>query len=236
MQGPRHRGFRTARVRRWVSWVALLAAAVLIASGCQDDEPSASAAAHYRRLLDANGRRIMVVDAKGHPVCKLRKRYHGYKVYDAHLAAVGYVKWRAAGDAGAARVTQRPLDGSKPASIEPVDDGNFEMAGHFRLEPTNRGWAVFGTDGKLMGAFEKNDEGKWQLRRRYGKGPVFTVEPSPVPTVVDADGNAVLRVDVGEVKPLVLLSLKIDTLSPLEQISAGLWMARRASEAGAAGK
>jgi hypothetical protein len=175
----------------------------------------------------------MLVDAEGATLRKLRKQRNRFKVYGDDLAALGYVEWS---DDEPASIEMTALETGETSTIKPVDPDDekptaFEMPGHFRIEKTRRGWAVFDQDREPLGIFEKLDEGGWQLRSKadapdaFKKKAVFRVETADAgPATVTRDGKTIAHVRIGELSPLELLALQLPGLAPIEQVAVGAWL------------
>jgi hypothetical protein len=206
--------------------LGLLLVMVLALGACRED-PSAgeSSAMKYQRTLDASGKRVLVTDANGDTVAKLRKRNTKFKVYDESLAPVGFVEWQKAEGEGGARVTMRSLDGKTRESVEPVSEDSFEIEGRVRIERTDRGWAVFDKDAALVGIFERGSDEEWVLRPDY-EGEPFEATRDGVDWKVKQGEETVLKARANALARPEILALKLDGLSVLERMSVGAWMER----------
>ncbi len=216
-------GRARGRIGKQLLRLGLLVLIVAVLAGCRED-PSDSAD-EFQRKLDSTGRRVLVVDADGQPLRKLRIRRDSYKVYDESLAAVGYVRWEDVDDQQPvrARVELRPLDKSEPLAVEQVADDSFELPDHFRIERVDRGWAVFDAEASLVGIFERYD-GSWHLRGGYDDQPSLSVDDSEAMLAVLREGQTEFRLQAGELSALELLAADLDGLGPLEQTAVGVWM------------
>ena len=218
MQGPRHSNLARITIR-----LGILVLAVVALGACREERGSERTTADFQRLLDANGKRVLVVTPDGDPVAKLRKRPTKYKVYDESLAPVGYVSWQT-DEAGAPQVSVRTLSG-EALPIERVSEGTFELGDELRLERTDRGWAVFGPEAKLVGVFQKRGD-VWQLRPGYDDAPTFTVTAEDTSWAVLKDDEPVLEARSKALSRLEALALKLDGLPMLHRVAAGAWMQR----------
>jgi len=188
MQRPRHRNlaatFLTRRAQGRVLPFLLLLALVSV-TGCRDDSgrENARQAAEYRRALNSSGKRVLIVDADGERLAKLRKRRDQIKVYGDDLEALGYVRWDRPAPAAPTSASQGPIGvrvkalGSKDIlEIVAVDESSdaqrvFELPGRFRIveQPPAAGvsahsaWKILGPEGELLGIFSKSGDEEWRL-------------------------------------------------------------------------
>jgi hypothetical protein len=231
MQRPRHPGYLRAIIKLSILLLALLALA-----GCREDRDGsqASSAVQYQRMLDSSGKRVVIVDAQGDAVAKLRKRTRKYKVYDAEFAPVGFVSWESSEqpDGAEAVVVARSLAKDDAQAIEQVSEGTYELGAKLRIERTDRGWAIFGPDAKLVGLFERGDADEWRLRPSYEGGSFFEAETSEAGRSLTLDGETILELRAGELSSLELLSVELDGLPMLHRMAVGVWMERARPGAG----
>jgi hypothetical protein len=213
--------------------------ALVVLAGCREDRGSeARTAAQYQRMLDSSGKRVLVVDAAGEPVAKLRKRTAKYKVYDADLTATGFVSWEPADSTSVdpeqaapdktsgprATVTARSLTKQDARDIAQVSEDNYELGGALRIERTDRGWAVFGPDAELVGLFERAERDSWSLRRDYGDGAAIEAKTSPTSSSLMRDGKKILEDKSGRLSALELLAFELEGIPTLHRVAVGAWM------------
>lgn len=261
MQRPRNRNRAatlalTRRVLRRLA-ACLLLVSLLGVMGCRDDSgrENARQAAEYRRLLDASGKRVLIVDAQGRQQVKLRKRRDQIKVYGEDLKALGYVRWGGA-DAPGEPVSVRvhALGSPQPVALREVErpDGAgrmVELDGYFRIIEQLTGpraeapsaWRVLGPDHSVIGIFQKTAESEWQLLSD-------PVEPSAAEMQFEADYRAeevaagermklvrdkevVATVEFGALSAPELLALQLDELPRLQRVSLGVWLTQNALQA-----
>lgn len=220
MQGPRHSNFGQVILRLGV--LVLMVAAL---GACRDEPRDAeSSAMKYQSKLDSAGERIVVRNAQGDTVAKLRKRKTKYKVYDETLAPVGFVSWQKADDG--VRVELRTLDGEADKRVEKVSDDVYAIDGQVRIERTARGWAVSGKDDKPVGVFEKgegNDE--WTLQPADNGQPYEATRDARTWTI-EQGGEKLLELRARDMTRLEVLALQLEGLPTLERVAVGTWMQR----------
>lgn len=188
MQRPRHRNLAATfltPVARGRALAFLLLLALVSVTGCRDDSgrENARQAAEYRRALDSSGKRVLIVDADGERVAKLRKRRGQIKVYGDDLKALGYVRWDRPKPAAPTSASNGPfgvrvkaLGSEDILEIIAVDGSSeaprvFELPGRFRIvmqppaagSEAHRSWKILGPEGELLGIFNRSGDAEWQL-------------------------------------------------------------------------
>lgn len=220
----------------------LLLGLALLAGACRDDShrQHMREAARYQRMLNASGRRVMLVSPDGTPTRKLRKRHQRVKVYDENLVALGQVRWYPLEDAQnpaarAATVELTRLSGAERwatrAAQAPVGERTtVTMPGHFRIENEQSRWLIFGDDDQQVATFQRSKDGDWLMRPGAALAPdddaaVFRVtsDASGVARVERA-AAAVAQLQVGQLAPVEMLALQVPGLNPLAQVALGVWL------------
>ena len=207
----------------------------LVTSGCRREPPENPYAPNgeYFEKLDSAGERVLVVDAEQTPAIKLRKRLSHYKVYDTDMQPLGRVTWEPSLES---RSTPRQqglamerLGADEQVSVVKRADDVFELSGAARLERTTRGWAIYASDGEMMGSLERTDAG-WKLAPTYdGAGEPLRVTQREGASVLVRGDDELLRVEGGALGELELLMQGLPGLDPLERTLLGAWFQSRLS-------
>jgi|GEM_PF-6729223 len=263
MQRPRNRNrpatFVLTRHALGRFAACLLVFSLLGATGCRDDSgrENARQAAEYRRQLDASGKRVLIVDARGSQQVKLRKRRDQIKVYGEDLKALGYVRWSAAPSqakpGGPVSVRVHALGSPDPVPILEVERPDasgriVELDGHFRIveqwsapkSDAPSAWQILGPDKKVIGIFQKSGESEWQLLTNPRDGSAadknfeadFRVKDPKAGERMKLlrDKKVVATVEFGALSALELLALQLDALPRLQRVSVGVWLTQNAPQ------
>lgn len=213
--------------------LVVTAAVAVVTTGCRRDLPENPYAPNgeYFDKLDSAGERVLLVDADRDRTMKLRKRLSHYKVYDADMQPLGRVTWEPSTESRAeprqdGLAMERLGADERVAVVERAEDV-FELSGAARLERTTRGWAIYASDGGMMGSLERTEEG-WELAPSYdGAGQPLRVSQREDGAVLMRGDEQLLRVEGGALGELELLMQGLSGLDPLERTLLGAWFQSR---------
>lgn len=227
MHGPRH--------RRLLTVLFLLLSVGFVISGCRRETPENpySPSGEYFEKLDSSGKRVLLVGPDDEERLKIRKRLSHYKVYDSDMRPLGRVNWEPSADLDERPrredLSMRRLGDEQSTSVKQRDDAVYELPGSARLERTNRGWAIFSTDGEMLGSLEPSESG-WRLVASYDDPEHLRVSRREGASVLLRGDEIVLRVEGGELPELVLLMQALTQLDPLERTLIGAWFVSREAD------
>ncbi len=123
---------------------------------------------HKAKAPDASGRKLIVVDASGVPLGKLRLRKDRIRVYGPDMMPFGMIAQDESG------LGFTPNGQTTPQYLTVDDHGIWESAESLRIEPVDRGWAVFGAEAALIGYVEFS--GTWTFRSGYDDRPQWVTK------------------------------------------------------------
>ena len=196
----------------WLS--ALLLWVCVVATACESRrrENVYKPGGKFVQRLDARGRRHLLQDGDGALLGKIRVRGDVLRVYDAERTSLG--------DVDRTALTVRRLH-DEPVAIAEVD-GAHELAGSFRIEPVDRGWAVFDAKARRIGYFAAGDDGRLALRDDYTSAPRVFAEPGVAKT---SSGQVLVRATPSIDGELLLpFAVSSDALDPLARVALGAWL------------
>lgn len=188
-----------------MKWLWL--AALVILAGCQPERRDAP-----RRpvMPDAEGKRLLVVDTAGKPLGKLRIRKHNVRVYDGQMSPIGTVR------ADAQNLVCQPVSGA-PMAFEAKNEAR-EFGQMLRVEPMEKGWAVFAQNAVLLGYIEYTNA--WTFRKTYSDRELWRVEKNRVM----AGQMAVCEAQSLTERPAFTLALCLSDLPVEARAMLGAWM------------
>lgn len=188
-----------------MKWI--MAALVVSLLGCSPERRDARRRAP---MPDAEGTRFVVVDSAARPLAKLRLRKQHLRVYSEQMTPMGTV------------LNTQDTFVFQPGQASPVAlTGNGavrEFGTSLRIEPMEKGWALFGHDATLLGYIEY--VGGWTFRKSYSDRSGWRVEKNRV-----LDGKRVVCESQSRVeRPALTLALCLQELPVEARAVLGVWM------------
>lgn len=160
---------------------------------------------------DAAGRKLVVVDAQGVALAKVRMRSDGTRVYGPDMLPIGMVVHDETGLGFQRR-------GEPVVYLESDPAGIWEFPGTLRIEPVGGGWAVFGASATLIGYVEF--DGGWTYRLGYDDGAAWTLKERDVVS----NSETVCSGWSGQVEPEMTLALCMEKLPVEIRALLGVWL------------
>ncbi|MEZ4459735.1 MAG: hypothetical protein R3E66_08380 [bacterium] len=184
---------------------AIVLAAVVFCSGCLTEMPTAKHRAH---TVGATGRRVLVTNAEGKIVGKVRLRSTGVRVYGDDLVPIGTVS-------SSDGIAFHPFPEGAKQTLAKTEADVWEFDQSMRIERTQSDWALFDANAQLLGYL--NHDGGWSFRG--AAGDTWTVNEGKV-------------LDQGKVRcearstgsSEMLLALCVDALPVQARVALALWM------------
>ncbi len=167
---------------------------------------------HKYKTPDAIGRKLIVVNDHGDTLAKVRIRSDGTRLYGPDMLPFGMVS-RDENGLGFQRYGE-----TTTSYLEPDPSGIWECADSLRIEPVDRGWAIFGANAKLIGYVEFAQG--WTFRLGYDDKAKWVVTGREV--VSNAD--TVCSGRSGRLEPEMTLSLCIEGLPVESRALLGVWL------------
>ncbi len=190
--------------------LALVLVMGLMLSGCK---VSGQTPRHHKaKAPDASGRKLVVVDASGNTLGKLRLRKDRIRVYSPDMTSFGMIAHDETG------IGFTPYGQTTTQYLKSDPHGIWESAESLRIEPVDRGWAVFGADAALVGYVEFS--GTWTFRSGYDDSPQWVMKGRAV-----LAGAKIMCTGLsGEIEPELTLDLCIDGLPLESRALLGAWL------------
>lgn len=167
---------------------------------------------HKAKIPDASGRKLIVVDANGNALGKLRLRKDRMRVYGPDMMPFGMVARDEAG------MGFTPHGQITTQYLTPDTHGIWESAESLRIEPVDRGWAVFGADATLIGYVEFS--GTWTFRSGYDDSPKWVTKGRDIM----AGAEKICTGWSAENEPEMTLALCIEGLPLESRALLGAWL------------
>ncbi len=210
MPGPRH---LTALI---------CCGAVLAATACEREEEQENPylpGGEFQTKLDARGTRVMVRDADGKTLAKLRNRRETIRVYGPQMVVLGEVAFEATSDPPLVRVEPR---GGEPEEFVSGESGVWKLGERLRLELVSDGWAVYGPRATRLGYVSKPEEGKFAVRDDYSSAPRAFARVGEA--VVKTPAGASIVTTTPDADAVVVLPFALEGIDPLAAVALGKWL------------
>lgn len=167
---------------------------------------------HKAKIPDASGRKLVVVDASGSVLGKLRLRKDHIRVYRPDMTSFGVVSRDKTG------MGFTPY-GQKTTQYLTTDiHGIWESAESLRIEPVDRGWAVYGANATLIGYVEFS--GAWTFRSGYDDSPQWVTKGRDIM----AGAKIICTGWSAEIEPELTLALCVEGLPLESRALLGAWL------------
>ncbi|MBA2664042.1 MAG: hypothetical protein H0U74_17260 [Bradymonadaceae bacterium] len=215
-------------LRRALTLVCLLAILSPLVGGCSR---AGELSAHHAvdPVVSGGGKRVVVTDASGKAVLKLRSRRNTWKIYSEDFRTQGFVRWHTSAGEPEHSVSLESVDRATTARFRAVSPEVFELPGRLRIEKVERGWAVFDRNAQLLGLFERTEDStvnQWSLRPNYTAKQSWTAERSEDQIIARHVDGATRSVDATHLSPPALLATQLDALETLERMALAAWFMR----------
>lgn len=209
---------------RWL--VFLVSLLMVVSSACEQEEGPRRFApgGEYFKLLDASGKKHIVLGDQEQRLAKLRVRDQEIKVYDAQMRSIGTVEWIEKGEEGDEEIviTVEPR-GEEPIELRRPGENVFQLDGFFRAERVERGWVVFDSDGQRLGYVEESEPGDYALRDDYSS-PAKAYARKTESAVKSPSGRTIVTARP-EFRSAALTGFAFEKeLDVLGRVAFGLWL------------
>jgi hypothetical protein len=190
--------------------LTLLVAAALALAGCKVSGQTPRR--HKAKAPDASGRKLIVVDSSGNTLGKLRLHKDRIRVYGPDMMQFGMIARDETG------LGFTPYGQTSVQYLTVDSHGIWESAESLRIEPVDRGWAVFGADATLIGYVEFS--GTWTFRSGYDDSAQWVTKGR----AVMAGAEKICTGWSAEIEPEMTLALCIEGLPLESRTLLGAWL------------